>query len=162
MQRREERHEQRADPDLGHRDRLKAITEEMGLVMLRTARSPILSEARDFSLGLYDANGKMLEQTEYIPILAFAVEPRCAHRQYFGDNLHEGDVIIHNDPYTGGNQPADVKIVRPVFSRTSFGWLVITAHQADVGGAVAARTTRERPKSGRSPCASPRSSSTRA
>ncbi len=119
--------------------RLKAITEEMGLVMLRTARSPILSEARDFVTGLYDANGKMLEQTEFIPILAFAVEPSIEYiRQYFGDNLFPGDVIIHNDPYTGGNQPADVKIVRPIFFEDKLvAFASINGHQADVGGAVA-------------------------
>ena len=50
--------------------RLKSITEEMGLTLLRTTRSPILNEARDFVTGLYDAQGDMLEQTEYIPVLA--------------------------------------------------------------------------------------------
>ena len=55
--------------------RLKCITEEMGLTLLRTGRSPILSEARDFVTGLYDHQGRMLEQTEYIPVLAFALAP---------------------------------------------------------------------------------------
>ncbi|MCL4185776.1 MAG: hydantoinase B/oxoprolinase family protein, partial [Burkholderiaceae bacterium] len=32
--------------------RLKSITEEMGLTLLRTTRSPILNEARDFVTGL--------------------------------------------------------------------------------------------------------------
>ena len=96
--------------------RLKAITEEMGLVMLRTARSPILSEARDFVTGLYDADGNMMEQTAYIPILAFAVPESIKHIvAYFKGRLYPGDVIIHNDPFTGGNQAADVKIVRPIF-----------------------------------------------
>ena len=53
--------------------RLKSITEEMGLTLLRTTRSPILNEARDFVTGLYDANGDMLERTEYVPVLAFAL-----------------------------------------------------------------------------------------
>ena len=57
--------------------RLKSITEEMGLTLLRTTRSPILNEARDFVTGLYDADGQMLEQTEYIPVLAFALQPVC-------------------------------------------------------------------------------------
>jgi len=119
--------------------RLKAITEEMGLVMLRTARSPILSEARDFVTGLYDAKGQMMEQTAYIPILAFAVPLGIKYMvEYFGDELYPGDVIIHNDPFTGGNQPADVKIVRPIFVKDKLiGFAAINGHQADVGGAVA-------------------------
>ncbi len=119
--------------------RLKAITEEMGLVMLRTARSPILSEARDFVTGLYDARGQMMEQTAYIPILAFAVPLGIQYIvDYYGDELYPGDVIIHNDPFTGGNQAADVKIVRPIFAgERLIGFSAINGHQADVGGAVA-------------------------
>lgn len=119
--------------------RLKAITEEMGLVMLRTARSPILSEARDFVTGLYDARGQMMEQTAYIPILAFAVPLGIKYIvDYYGKELYPGDVIIHNDPFTGGNQAADVKIVRPIFAgERLIGFSAINGHQADVGGAVA-------------------------
>ena len=68
--------------------RLKSITEEMGLTLLRTTRSPILNEARDFVTGLYDANGDMLEQTEYIPVLAFALQPVCKQIiEFFGDEI---------------------------------------------------------------------------
>jgi N-methylhydantoinase B len=85
--------------------RLKAITEEMGYTLLRTSRSPILNEARDFVTGLYDASGRMLEQAEYIPVLAFAIQPVCQKIvEYFGSDIHPGDVILHNDVFTGGNQ----------------------------------------------------------
>src|SRR4030043_1883544 len=83
--------------------RLKSITEEMGLTLLRTTRSPILNEARDFVTGLYDARGRMLEQTEYIPVLAFALQPVCQYIvKYFGDEIFPGDVILHNDVFTCG------------------------------------------------------------
>ncbi len=37
----------------------------------------------------------------------------------------------------GGNQNSDWKVLKPVFHKGElFGWTVITAHQADVGGAV--------------------------
>ena len=38
----------------------KSITDEMSLSVEKTARSPILCEAKDFVTGLYDADGKML------------------------------------------------------------------------------------------------------
>ncbi|HZQ05395.1 MAG TPA: hydantoinase B/oxoprolinase family protein, partial [Anaerolineae bacterium] len=98
------------------RRRFKSITEEMGLTLLRTTRSPILSEARDFVTGLYDAQGNMLEQTEYIPVLAFALQPVCKKIvESFGDEIFPGDVILHNDIFTGGNQLADVAVFKPVF-----------------------------------------------
>ena len=102
------------------RRRFKSITEEMGLTLLRTTRSPILSEARDFVTGLYDAQGNMLEQTEYIPVLAFALQPVCKKIvEYFGDEVYPGDVILHNDVFTGGNQLADVAVFKPIFFRES-------------------------------------------
>ncbi len=119
--------------------RFKAITQEMGHTLLRTTRSPILNEARDFVTGLYDARGRMLEQAEYIPVLAFALEPVCKKIvEYFGDDIHPGDVILHNDVFTGGNQNADVATFKPVFHQGRlFAWAAVKGHQADIGGAVA-------------------------
>lgn len=117
--------------------RLKSITGEMGLALLRTTRSPILSEARDFVTGLYDADGDMLEQTEYIPVLAFALQPACKEIvSFFGDDVHPGDVILHNDVFSGGNQNNDVAVFRPVFHGDALvGWAACKGHQADIGGA---------------------------
>jgi len=119
--------------------RFKAITQEMGYTLLRTTRSPILNEARDFVTGIYDAKGRMLEQAEYIPVLAFALQPVCQKIvEYFGDDVHPGDVILHNDVFSGGNQNADVATFKPVFHKGElFAWAAVKGHQADIGGAVA-------------------------
>ena len=119
--------------------RFKSITEEMGLTLLRTTRSPILNEARDFVTGLYDHQGRMLEQTEYIPVLAFAIQPALEYIvRYFGDNIFEGDVIIHNDVFSGGNQNNDVAVFKPIFYEGRLiAWAACKGHQADIGGAVA-------------------------
>lgn len=118
--------------------RLKSITEEIGLTLLRTTRSPILNEARDFATGLYGAKGQMLEQTEYIPVLAFALQPSCEHIiRFFGDDIAPGDVFVHNDVFTGGNQNNDVAVFRPVFFADRLvAWSACKGHQADIGGAV--------------------------
>ena len=118
--------------------RLKSITEEMGLTLLRTTRSPILNEARDFVTGLYDARGRMLEQTEYIPVLAFALQPACESVvRFFGDDIHPGDVILHNDVFSGGNQNNDVAVFKPIFHDGRLvAWAACKGHQADIGGAV--------------------------
>ncbi|MBU4426273.1 MAG: hydantoinase B/oxoprolinase family protein, partial [Proteobacteria bacterium] len=119
--------------------RFKSITGEMGLTLLRTTRSPILNEARDFVTGLYDAKGRMLEQTEYIPVLAFALQPVCEKIiEFFGDEIYPGDVILHNDVFSGGNQNADVAVFRPIFYKNQLiAWAACKGHQADIGGAVA-------------------------
>jgi N-methylhydantoinase B len=116
----------------------KSITDEMSISLQRTTRSPILCEAKDFVTGLYDAEGRMLEQTENLPILSFSLAPVCKHiRRYFGDDLAEGDVIFHNDVFSLGNQLNDVAVYRPIFHEGSLvGWSAAKGHQADIGGAV--------------------------
>jgi N-methylhydantoinase B len=116
----------------------KSITDEMSISLQRTTRSPILCEAKDFVTGLYDAEGRMLEQTENLPILSFSLAPVCKHiRTYFGDDLHEGDVIFHNDVFSLGNQLNDVAVYKPIFHGGEIvAWSAAKGHQADIGGAV--------------------------
>ena len=117
----------------------KSITDEMSISMEKTTRSPILCEAKDFVTGLYDADGRMLEQTENLPILAFSLAPVCKYiKHYFGDEIYPGDVIFHNDVFSLGNQNNDVAAFKPVFFEGRLvAWTAVKGHQADIGGAVA-------------------------
>jgi N-methylhydantoinase B len=117
----------------------RSITDEMSTSMQRATQSPILSEAKDYVTGLYDAEGRMLEQTENLPILAFSLAPVCKYiRNYFADDIHPGDVIFHNDVFSMGNQNNDVAVYKPVFFEGELvAWTAVKGHQADIGGAVA-------------------------
>jgi N-methylhydantoinase B len=119
--------------------RFKSITEEMSIVLEKTTRSPILCEARDFVTGIYDEQGKMLEQTENLPILSFSLGPVCEYIvEYFGEEIYPGDVIFHNDVFSMGNQNNDVAVYKPIFYQDKLiAWAAAKGHQADVGGAVA-------------------------
>jgi N-methylhydantoinase B len=119
-------------------NRLSAITKEMGQIMLLTSRSPIFSESRDFVTAVFDAAGRLVAQTSYIPVLLgavpFALE--AIRNKFKPEELHPGDVVIANDPYQGNSHLPDVTIARPVFyaGRLTF-WAVTKGHQADLGGA---------------------------
>ena len=117
---------------------LKAICDEMSLCMEKTTRSPILCEAKDFVTGLYDAEGKMLEQTENLPILSFSLSPVCAFiADKYQGNIYPGDVIFHNDVFTLGNQNNDVATFKPIFKGEKLvAWSAAKGHMADIGGAV--------------------------
>jgi N-methylhydantoinase B len=119
--------------------RFKSITQEMSHAITRTTRSPILCEAKDFVTGLYDGAGKMLEQTENLPILSFSLGPVCEYIvRYFGDEIYPGDVIFHNDVFSLGNQNNDVAVYKPIFGEGKLiAWAACKGHQADIGGAVA-------------------------
>ncbi len=118
--------------------RLRTITEEMALTLLRTTRSPILREGRDCATGLYDRDGRMLEQTEYTALLGFALMPSLKFIiGYFGDDVSEGDVILHNDVYSEGNQLADIGVYKPIFrDGVLVAWAAAKGHQADIGGSA--------------------------
>ncbi len=118
--------------------RFKSITEEMSITLTKTTRSPILCEAKDFVTGLYDGQGKMLEQTENLPILSFSLGPVCEYIvKYFGEEIYPGDVIFHNDVFSMGNQNNDVAVYKPIFYQDKLiAWTAAKGHQADIGGAV--------------------------
>ncbi|MFQ5591457.1 MAG: hydantoinase B/oxoprolinase family protein [Phycisphaerae bacterium] len=117
----------------------KSMTDEMSISLEKTTRSPILCEAKDFVTGVYDAKGRMLEQTENLPILSFSLGPVCKYIiSYFGDEIYPGDVILHNDVFSMGNQNNDVAAYKPIFYDGKLvAWSACKGHQADIGGAVA-------------------------
>jgi N-methylhydantoinase B len=118
--------------------RLLAIVEEMGEAMLRTAYSQILNSSRDFSTAICDLDGRLIAQAEHVPIhvgaLPFAAR---AVTEFFGADIHPGDVFLLNDPYHGGNHLPDLTAFVPVFAgdKPRF-WSINRAHQSDIGGAT--------------------------
>ena len=117
-------------------NRLDAISREIGQTMLRTCRSPIFSEARDFVTAIFDLNLRLVAQTAYIPVL-MASTPYAlrAVAERFADNIDDGDVFVLNDPYRGNNHPPDITVPKPVFREGKIAfWGVAKGHHADVGG----------------------------
>jgi N-methylhydantoinase B len=111
---------------------------EMGLTLMRSTRSPVLFEARDFCTGIFDAAGRVIEQHKYLPMHAFLLPPVVAEViRVWGQRVVPGDVFIHNDPFHGGNHAMDVSIVRPLFAgRELAGWAACKGHMLDWGGPV--------------------------
>ncbi|HEY7551491.1 MAG TPA: hydantoinase B/oxoprolinase family protein [Hyphomicrobiaceae bacterium] len=117
---------------------LYKIAEEMRVVLAKTAYSPILKSAGDFSCGLFDANGSMVAQGPDLPIhLGSMPDAVRAVVAAFGADVHNGDVFIHNDPYFGGSHLPDVNVVRPAFhDERLLGYACLRAHWPDVGSAT--------------------------
>ena len=116
--------------------RLESIAQEMTEAMLRTAMSQILNSSRDFSTAILDGDCQLVAQGEGIPVHISALPVAgAAVRDYFGDDIHDGDLFILNDPYFGGSHLPDITIIQPVFheGRLLF-YGVNRAHHSDVGG----------------------------
>jgi N-methylhydantoinase B len=104
---------------------LRAVAEEMGAVLIRSAFSANIKERRDCSTAIFDERGRMIAQAEHIPVHLGAMPDAVAAVLPL-----EGDLFILNDPYTGGTHLPDITLV----SRTALGYAVSRAHHADVGG----------------------------
>ena len=107
---------------------LRAVAEEMGAALIRSAFSANIKERRDCSTALFSADGRMIAQAEHIPVhlgaMPEAVEAVMAH------DPAPGEIYVVNDPYTGGTHLPDITLV----SRVPAGFAVSRAHHADVGG----------------------------
>jgi N-methylhydantoinase B len=120
--------------------RLDHIAQQIGLVMIRTSRSPIFNQSHDFSCFLADSEGHVLTQADGIPIHTggggFAVR---AVLNAFRGRMAPGDVFLLNDPYVaGGNHLPDWVVARPIFSGDRLcAFACIRAHQSDIGGGAA-------------------------
>jgi N-methylhydantoinase B len=114
------------------------IAEEMRVVLAKTAYSPLLKSAGDYSCGLFDAQGEMVAQGPDLPIhLGSMPDAVRAVVAAFAADVHDGDVFLHNDPYFGGSHLPDVNLVRPAFhDGRLLGYACLRAHWPDVGSAT--------------------------
>jgi N-methylhydantoinase B len=117
---------------------LYKIAEEMRVVLAKTAYSPLLKSAGDYSCGVFDAAGEMVAQGPDLPIhLGSMPDAVRAVVAAFAPDVHDGDVFIHNDPYFGGSHLPDVNVVRPAFyDGALLGYACLRAHWPDVGSAT--------------------------
>src|SRR5512145_1393757 len=119
-------------------NRFRAIVEEMGEAMLRTAYSQILNSSRDFSTALCDHQARLVAQADHVPIhvgaIPWAVE---SVSKAFEGRIRPGDVYLLNDPYHGNNHLPDLTAFVPVFVEGEVAfWSVNRAHQSDIGGST--------------------------
>src|SRR3984893_7839995 len=117
---------------------LYKIAEEMRVVLAKTAYSPLLKSAGDYSCGVFDARGEMVAQGPDLPIhLGSMPDAVRAVVSAFAGDVHEGDVFLHNDPYFGGSHLPDMNVVRPAFHDGQLlGYACLRAHWPDIGSAT--------------------------
>ena len=120
------------------RETLVSTVREMRVTLVRTAYSSILYEGEDFSCVLMDGDAQIVAMSKgqdhplHIVPIGWSMK---AVREKFGDDIHPGDLFLHNDPYTGGTHLNDVALIQPLFAGGRlFVFPVVRAHWGDVGG----------------------------
>ncbi len=116
---------------------LEAVADDMGYNLMRMGRTTIVKEIMDINCGVLDANGGILAQAHLCPLMMFSLPTTAAQMVERVARIEEGDVIISNDPYLGGQHLLDVQFFSPVIvDGERVGFVANIAHQLDMGGAV--------------------------
>src|SRR5438132_7918083 len=123
---------------------LQSIAVEVGTTVHRTAYSEQAREGQDFSVAVFDGEGRMVAQGPYSPghmgAMSFAVRNALAAHPV--QTLEPGDAILLNDPLLGSGHLPDFFITQPVFEEGAvsgaaghlIGFVVNILHHTDVGG----------------------------
>ncbi|WP_429924134.1 hydantoinase B/oxoprolinase family protein [Agrobacterium vitis] len=126
-------------------NRLLSITEDMAIHMMRSSFSAQIKERRDFSVGLFDAQGRMIAQGTHVPLhLASLIgSMEAVLQQYPASTFSDGDAYICNDPYlSGGSHLPDISIISPTFWKDQLvGFMANIGHHSDVGGSTPGSTS---------------------
>jgi len=129
------------------KDSLVAIGDEMFVATQRTSMSTIIYEVLDFATGLTDAQGNLIAQGNgvalFIGMLTYAV--RSVLEKFKPGELKPGDILITNDPYTGGGTHlSDVSVIMPIFYDGEIvAFAGNKAHWTEVGGKDAGSWTTD-------------------
>jgi N-methylhydantoinase B len=116
---------------------LHSIAVEIGTTVHKTAYSEQAREGQDFSVAVFDRQGRMVAQGPYSPghmgAMSFAVKSALASHPV--ETLRPGDAILLNDPLLGSGHLPDFFITQPVFwDGKLVGFVVNIVHHTDVGG----------------------------
>ena len=117
---------------------LVGVAEQMAATILRTSYSTVIREMLDYSTAVFDLDGRIIAQSCRIPIHLNSMSRSL--RTTLDESIpieewEEGDVVVTNDPYKGGQHLPDIQTFLPVFHD---GRLVAVCgtlgHHLDVGG----------------------------
>ncbi|GGC07327.1 hydantoinase B/oxoprolinase family protein [Dyadobacter sediminis] len=116
-------------------NRFKAIAEEMGVQLQRTAFSVNVKERLDFSCALLDAEGELLVNAQHIPVHLGSMGI-CGRLVKEAIEIGPGDVVITNHPRYGGSHLPDITLLSGVFTAENecIGYVINRAHHAEIGG----------------------------
>ena len=116
---------------------LDSIADQIALVLMRSAYSPIVRDSLDYSTAVCDRDGRFVAQglTTALHLGSFPTAMRTLIAKS-GHEMEPGDVFLLNDPYgSGGMHLPDIYVIKPVFFEGLVeGYATALVHHADVGG----------------------------
>ena len=117
---------------------LVTIADNVLTMVVRTSRSTVVKSNLDFSAAVCNAKGELVAQGLALPAHLGSIMPALAGcLEAFGSDIQSGDILLNNDPYSGGSHLNDFFMFRPIFSGGEIiAFLCLILHHTDVGGRV--------------------------
>ncbi len=115
---------------------LLSAAREMERNLMRTAYSTVIYEVRDFGLGIYDRQCRMLAEAPGLAVFTRGNDYGLQKTVDFvgEENLEPGDLILTSYPYWSSAHPLDVLAVSPIFACGELvGYTAIKQHWLDMG-----------------------------
>jgi N-methylhydantoinase B len=120
-------------------NRVEGAVLSMMNTLLRTSRSGVINNGRDFSCCVLTADDELLAVAESQPVHVLAGPDLMARAmKEFHPRLERGQAFLHNSPYHGNSHAADHSILIPVIDAGGVHRCTVLAkaHQADCGNSV--------------------------
>ena len=117
----------------------RAVVNEMGWIIQRSAHTTFVKETLDFGTALVTPEGEQFAIVDATGVTALVGVPMAPGIEAF-DDWAPGDIAITNDPYTTAGMVThlnDVYFLKPIFAGGEllcFAWAFI--HCSDIGGKV--------------------------
>lgn len=114
-----------------------SVTEEMKINLMRTAYNMIIYEALDFTVGLFDREGRTVSIGLGLPMfirgMSETIKTTIAEIPH--SEMRPGDIYITNDAYTTGSHLNHIVLTLPLFEEQEVvGFTATMAHWMDIGG----------------------------
>ena len=95
------------------RNAYNAIADDMSAMIARSAYSPIIYEAHDYGIALFDSQARLLGQYAGLPLFTGGLDAglKATIDRYGLESLRDGDVFTVNDSYITGGHLNDVDVI---------------------------------------------------
>jgi N-methylhydantoinase B len=116
---------------------LIGLVDERAKALQRIAFSPVVREAGDLAVALFDRRGRMVAQANtgtpgHINSLAIAGRHLVSR---FASSIEPGDVLITNDPWLSAGHFFDITVLTPIHDGADIiAFIGSTIHHTDIGG----------------------------
>jgi N-methylhydantoinase B len=121
------------------RGAMETVAYEMATHVSLAATTPILNQSNERNATILDGGGRLAALSVGIPqfMLSSTLPVRFALEFFGAGGLHDGDVLVANDPYHGGGHLPDYNVFAPLVVDGEVVLIAsIQCHHADTGGGM--------------------------